>query len=565
MKDFSPESFGADQGVGTKRNFRLLIRFFLFLGVIITIYSVLFHLIMIYEGREFSWVTGFYWALTVMSTLGFGDITFHTDLGLLFTIFVLLTGVVFLLIVLPFSFIQFFWIPWLKLQERQRTPRVLPRGIKNHIIITNLDPITERLIAKLVRRNYHYVIVAADLEHGGKLYDAGYNVVVGEPDIPETFQRLRIQDAALAVLTNNDLINTNIAFTIREIAQDIPIVCSAENEHSLDILKFPGNTSVFLFMRMLGEALAERVLGLGRATTIISSFNTLHIAEIAAQRTSLAEKIIGETDLRQRSGTTIIGLWDKGSFQVPLPDATIKTSAVILLAGTKQQLAIFEEIYGIADTSYTEDAPVLLLGGGQVGLAAANELARYQIPFRVIEKKAELIPEEENFIHGDAADFTVLEKAGINTARTVIVTTHDDAMNIYLCFYCRQLRPDIQIICRATSERNVPKMHMAGADLVLSYGSMAANSIINLLKTNEISMYTEGLNIFSVPMPRKLIKKSLAESKIRSQTGCSVVAVKSADGRLRVGPDPNLPLEKGEELLLIGTTEAEKKFANHFL
>nr|MBF0222247.1 hypothetical protein [Desulfobulbaceae bacterium] len=37
---------------------------------------------MMYEGREFSWITGFYWTLTVMSTLGFGDITFQTDLGL---------------------------------------------------------------------------------------------------------------------------------------------------------------------------------------------------------------------------------------------------------------------------------------------------------------------------------------------------------------------------------------------------------------------------------------------------------------------------------------------------
>jgi transaldolase / glucose-6-phosphate isomerase len=36
------------------------------------------------EGREHSWITGVYWTLTVMSTLGFGDITFETDLGRLF-------------------------------------------------------------------------------------------------------------------------------------------------------------------------------------------------------------------------------------------------------------------------------------------------------------------------------------------------------------------------------------------------------------------------------------------------------------------------------------------------
>lgn len=65
------------QNKETKRNFVALFKFFVFLGVIICIYSVLFHIIMQYEGRDFSWITGFYWALTVMSTLGFGDITFH--------------------------------------------------------------------------------------------------------------------------------------------------------------------------------------------------------------------------------------------------------------------------------------------------------------------------------------------------------------------------------------------------------------------------------------------------------------------------------------------------------
>jgi hypothetical protein len=57
-----------------------------------------------YEGRQFSWITGFYWTLTVMSTLGFGDITFASDLGFVFSMIVLLSGIVFLLIMLPFRF-----------------------------------------------------------------------------------------------------------------------------------------------------------------------------------------------------------------------------------------------------------------------------------------------------------------------------------------------------------------------------------------------------------------------------------------------------------------------------
>ena len=59
----------------------------------------MFHLIKVrVEGEEHSWITGFYLTLVVMTTLGFGDITFTSDIGRVFSIVVLLSGVVLLLV-----------------------------------------------------------------------------------------------------------------------------------------------------------------------------------------------------------------------------------------------------------------------------------------------------------------------------------------------------------------------------------------------------------------------------------------------------------------------------------
>ena len=79
----------------------------------IVIFSLLFHWLMLYEGREYSFFTGFYWTFTVMSTLGFGDITFTSDLGKIFSTVVLVSGIIFFLILLPFTFLQHFYIPWI--------------------------------------------------------------------------------------------------------------------------------------------------------------------------------------------------------------------------------------------------------------------------------------------------------------------------------------------------------------------------------------------------------------------------------------------------------------------
>ena len=54
----------------SRRNIRLLLRFLLVLAILVTVFSILFHVLMVFEGREHSWLTGVYWALTVMSTNG---------------------------------------------------------------------------------------------------------------------------------------------------------------------------------------------------------------------------------------------------------------------------------------------------------------------------------------------------------------------------------------------------------------------------------------------------------------------------------------------------------------
>jgi voltage-gated potassium channel len=70
-------------------NLGALARYIFFLAALITIYAVLFHIIMDRaEGRSHSWFTGFYWTLTVMTTLGFGDIAFTSDIGRVFSVVV---------------------------------------------------------------------------------------------------------------------------------------------------------------------------------------------------------------------------------------------------------------------------------------------------------------------------------------------------------------------------------------------------------------------------------------------------------------------------------------------
>jgi voltage-gated potassium channel len=180
-----------------------------------------------------------------------------------------------------------------------------------------------------------------------------------------------------------------------------------------------------------------------------------------------------------------------------------------------------------------------------------------------VEKDASRIRDPERYVLGSAAELEVLEGAGIREAPSVLVTTHDDATNIYLTIYCRKLRPDVQVISRSTLERNVSTLHRAGADHVLSYASLGASSIFNLLQQGTVLMMAEGLDLFREPIPPSLAGRTLAESAIRPATGCLVVAIDGPGGRV-VNPTADAVLADGGELVLLGSREGERTFRKRF-
>jgi Trk K+ transport system NAD-binding subunit len=546
-----------------KANTRLMLRFlFILIGFFAT-FTILFHFLMAYEGQKHSWITGLYWTLTVMSTLGFGDITFTSDLGRLFSIFVMLSGVVFMLIVLPFTFIQFFYAPWLEEQNKARAPRTVPATLSGHVILTFCDAITLNLVDKFNQYGIKYVILVSDLQQALNLHETGLNVVLGELDDPETYERLRVSEAAMVVVMNEDVASTNIIFTIREVTDKTPIITNADQEDSVDILDLAGSTHTYQFTTMLGQVLARRVMGVSMKANVIGNFDELLIAEAPAMRSPLQGRTLAESRLRELTGVTVVGIWEQGRFHLPDPTTKIGASTVLVLAGSEDQFDIYDSIMGPSGKDREHSGPVLVLGGGRVGMSVAKTLAERSVDYRVVEKKTLKNTEDTRIIQGSAADLDVLVLAGINETPSIIITTHDDDLNIFLTIYCRRLRPDAQIISRASLDRNINTLHRAGANLVMSFSSLFTTTVLNLLNPEKLLMLSEGLNIFRARASQAIAGKALRDQKIRRATGCSIIAIKRGEEML-LNPGPDTVILDDDELILIGTAQAEKVFMEQY-
>jgi len=536
-----------------RENARALLLYCFFLLVMILIYASLFRVLMWHlEGREYSMIAGIYWTITVMTTLGFGDITFHSDPGYIFAAVVTVSGVVFLLIILPFGLISLFLAPWVEHRLRNRLSYVLPPEAAGHILIFGFDPVARSLTHRLQAMGIPFVVVIRDHETALRLAEEEhFQVAQGTPTDARTLEGLRVAAARYVIANLSDQENVNLCLTVRSLSQ-VPIAALVDDAEHVDLLRLAGGNQIIPLYRTLGRYLATRATTCGALAHIIDSFGSLVIAEVPVHGTPFAGQTLAQARIRQRTGLAVIGLWERGKFMVATPDTILDARALVVFAGSREQLAALEELTG----EDAEEDLVFILGHGRIGCAAAHFLARKPVPFILVDRKENSACEEHAVVYGDATSRTLLRNARIEGAKGVIITTNDDDANIFLTLNTRHLKPHVRIVARANRDENVDQLYMAGADFVVSNASVGASILMNILEGKESAFLTEGVSVFRRTVPETLHAKTIADSQLREKTGCTIVALEPAGGgEPLLVPPPESPLQRGMGLILIGSTE----------
>ena len=147
------------------------------------------------------------------------------------------------------------------------------------------------------------------------------------------------------------------------------------------------------------------------------------------------------------------------------------------------------------------------------------------------------------YIAGNATEDEVLENAGIDKASTLICTLPRDADNLFIVLSARQLNHNLKIISRATEENSYKKLKLAGADNVIMPdrigGSHMASlvvvpDLVEFLDNLSVSGEHDSINVEQIPFFKVCsdgIEKTIAETDIRKNTGCSIIGYKSPSGR----------------------------------
>ena len=218
----------------------------------------------------------------------------------------------------------------------------------------------------------------------------------------------------------------------------------------------------------------------------------------------------------------------------------------------------------------------IVCGYGRIGRILCKLLKEQTSDIVVIEKDMELISVIEKdktlYLTGDAADESLLLKAGIKKASYLIAALGRDADNVFLVLTARQLNSKIYIMARSETRQVKSKLFAAGADRVESPYDVGAVAMgLRLLKPSlstflDIALSKKETEIqieeISISPRSDLINTMLKDSGIREKYNIIIIAINKLNKEMIFNPSFETYIEKGDIVIAMGRASSLKKFHN---
>lgn len=222
---------------------------------------------------------------------------------------------------------------------------------------------------------------------------------------------------------------------------------------------------------------------------------------------------------------------------------------------------------------------VIICGYGNNGESAAQHLSLHNLPFVVLEKdpvKLEILKNSKNmlFMEADAVDESMILKAGIKNAKSIITTLPSDADNVFVVLTARQLNSNLTIISRATNPKTEAKLRLAGANNVIMPDRVGGNHMAALVTTPDINEFLDKLSLASsdsinleelIVPDQNTNELSVSEIEGIENALVRVVGIKRGQGKGYVlNPEPTATVKANDKLFVLGSKNDTKRLREQY-
>lgn len=236
---------------------------------------------------------------------------------------------------------------------------------------------------------------------------------------------------------------------------------------------------------------------------------------------------------------------------------------------------------------------VVVCGYGGVGRNLVRLVQSHGLPVVVIDQSESKIQQLREakvpYVYGNAASLHVLETAGVDKARSLVIAL-PDPMSIRLCLKrALELSPELDSVVHAKQDKDIELLYQLGAREVVQPQFEASLELATHLLTcmgvslssiqqeiqqirshhylelrptrsafqvsRELKLAVGEMNSrwYRLPQRSPLTGMILEEVNLRYLTGVSLIAIRRADGEEVAYPNAQTVLQDGDRLLLVGT------------
>ena len=196
----------------------------------------------------------FYFTITTMLTVGFGDFTPTTTISKVIAMIVVIGGVS-----AGFTALQSIFDLFITRDIRHELGLPERRTkMKNHIIVCGYGNVGQRIYEQLKGKNEGFLFIESDPQKVADLVERRVSVINGDAGDEDVLTRANVKEAKTLILTLHDSNNIIVAIMAKILNPNIFIVSEVEDMRNVTVLKKAGADEVIHCHEMGARAMVSK-------------------------------------------------------------------------------------------------------------------------------------------------------------------------------------------------------------------------------------------------------------------------------------------------------------------
>jgi voltage-gated potassium channel len=316
------------------------------LGFVFLSGTLWYHLV---EGWH--WSDAVYMTVITLTTVGFGEIQPLGDRGRIFTIGLIIMGVITIgYIVNRFTeaLIEGYFVEARRIKQQRR----IVESLSQHYIICGFGRIGRQIATEFASENIPFVIADASSEQVKISQDLGYTAIQADATLDDTLIKLGVGKATcLVAALPSDAENLYIVLSAKSLNPQIRAIARASTEEAVQKLQRAGADRVISpyitgAKRMAAAALRPQVMEFVEG--IMTSDRAFYLEEflISAETCPVAGLSLREAKLRSQSGALVLAIQRRDGTLIvgPTGETIIMGEDMLICMGTADQLRVLNRI-----------------------------------------------------------------------------------------------------------------------------------------------------------------------------------------------------------------------------